>query len=160
MPDEFKWTSSWWAVALRVFLGALWIYHASMKLNPTFGGIQGIIRAMAQGNASHPNGNPIVPFKLFLLNVVLPHWQIFGVLIVTGEMLVGLSLFFGISARLGALIGIFLQVQYWMGRGYLEWLFTYPAIIVPHVVIIWTAAGRTLGVDRWLSRWKPRWPIW
>lgn len=160
VPYEQGSVSRFWVVPLRIFLGVMWLYAGIQKLNPEFGGIQRIVEVMAYGEPASPAGNPIEPFRDFLVNVVLPNWRVFGVLITAGEILVGLSLVFGIATRLGALVGVFLFFVYALGRAYLEWPPTYPILIVAHIILIWTAAGRKLGVDAWLAEKWPRWPLW
>ncbi|MBI2842179.1 MAG: DoxX family membrane protein [Armatimonadetes bacterium] len=160
MPVEKRYVSRWWAVPLRLYMAAVWLNGGIEKLNPSFGGIRGIVRVMAEGDAAHPGGNPIEPFRRFLLDIVLPNWQVFGALITLSELFVGIMLLLGVLTRLGALIGIFLFITYWMGRGYLEWAFVYPALIAAQIAIIWTRAGRTLGLDARLWRMRPRWPLW
>jgi len=159
-PVLYASASRWWAWWLRLFLAAMWLTQAIGKLNPSFGDIRGIVRVMALGNSAHPEGNPIGFFKRFLLDYVLPHWQLFGLLVTMAEMAVGLALLFGVATRLAALGGIFLQLQYAFGRAYLEWSFVYPAIILALIVLVWTAPGRVLGVDAVLARKWPKWPIW
>lgn len=160
MSGESLYVNRWWVVPLRLFLGIMWLYAALGKIGPGFDSIHRIIEVMANGTPSNPQGNPIGWYRTFLADVVLPHWRIFGVLILLGEFSVGISMLFGILTRLGALGGAFLFIQYALGRAYLEWPFTYLALIAPHAVLIWTAAGRTFGVDGWLARWKPGWLLW
>lgn len=160
MSADRVYVNRWWAVPLRLFLGVMWLYAAFEKTGSGFESIHRIVQVMAYGEPSGPGGNPIGWFRTFLSDVVLPHWRIFGVLILLGEFSVGISLLFGILTRLGALGGVFLFIQYGLGRAYLEWAFTYPALIAPHIALIWTAAGRTLGVDAWLAKKKPGWLIW
>lgn len=149
-----------WTVPLRLLLGLLWFTAALPKLKPPFTGTAKFIKMMAEGNPAFPGGNPIEPFRRFLEAVVIPHAQLFGFLVAFGELAVGISLLLGLMTRFGALVGIFLLINYWLGSGYMSWGWKFPILIAPHVLLIAGCAGRYFGLDAWLARKWPRLPIW
>lgn len=107
------------------------------------------------------HGNPYPLYKRFLLNVVIPRTAVFRYLVVVGEMLIGLSLLTGTLTRLGALFGIFANVNYALMKG------LHPgeslvdaAFIAGQLVTLLANPGRVLGVDSLLGARWPRSPLW
>ena len=77
-------------VILRITLGILWLEMGIQKLHPNFmKGLESKLRFWAEDN-------PYPWYKYFLENFAIPHWQAFGYQVMLGEILVGLSLIFGI----------------------------------------------------------------
>jgi uncharacterized membrane protein YphA (DoxX/SURF4 family) len=69
----------------------------------------------------------------------------------TAELLVALSLLFGLFTRLGALLATILSVQLYVGLAYTEWIWTYGMLVLLALVLVAVPAGRRLGVDLWLA---------
>ena len=56
-------------------------------------------------------------YKSFLINVVVPHRELFGYLVTSGEILIGLCLVLGLLTRLSSIVGIFMLLNYYFGPG-------------------------------------------
>jgi uncharacterized membrane protein YphA (DoxX/SURF4 family) len=56
-------------------------------------------------------------YQGFLHTVVVPNITAFGAMVEWGETLVGLSLLLGLFSRFGAVGGLFLALNYWLGNG-------------------------------------------
>jgi uncharacterized membrane protein YphA (DoxX/SURF4 family) len=96
-----------------------------------------------------------------VMNLTLQHVDLFARLVFVGEAFVGLSLFLGAATRLGAVIGIFLSLNYLLSKGNTPWSVNNDfAFIVGMLAVAFTHAGRTAGLDAWLSRRWPRLWIW
>jgi uncharacterized membrane protein YphA (DoxX/SURF4 family) len=101
-------------------------------------------------------------YRRFTHSVVLPHADVFGALLVLGEIYVGVALLFGVTTRLAAAVAIFLLLNFMCAKEVLPWN---PSIcdspdIVLCLVIMLGAAGRTWGLDRFLHARYPTVPIW
>ncbi|MDP9110986.1 MAG: DoxX family membrane protein [Candidatus Eremiobacteraeota bacterium] len=146
-----------WIAVLRIVLGSIWLAHGvpkflqSAQFMPPTGFMP---TAIAESVKSHSGF-----YHDFLLNVVTPHAAIFAELVRLGEVLVGLSLLFGLLTRLGALGGVFLALNYYFlnnpkpsfgSLGTLDF-----ATLVLSAVIFVLPAGRMLGVDALLGRKRP-----
>jgi thiosulfate dehydrogenase [quinone] large subunit len=92
-------------------------------------------------------------YKRFLMEYVMPHHDLFGYLVMVGEILVGLCLLVGLLTRFNASVALFMLVNYLLGPGMArggalqaqQQLF-----ILTLLVILLSGAGRTLGLDGFL----------
>src|SRR4029450_12088389 len=56
-------------------------------------------------------------YKAFLQNYVVPHSELFGYLVMLGEILVGACLLFGLFTRFSSGVGLFMLINYYLGPG-------------------------------------------
>src|SRR5574337_2219473 len=89
---------------LRIMYGILWLEQAKWKVPPDFG--------MKAGDGLWYWLNQAIQYPTwsvhhaFLTNVVLPNLILFGYVTLLTEAVIGLSLTFGLFARLGGLVEI------------------------------------------------------
>jgi len=105
--------------------------------------------------------NPFPWYRTFLEDTVLTHASLFGHLTAWGEVLVGLSLVFGLLAGLGALGGLLLSISYGLAAQHLSGAsFGLHYLLISSMVLFFIArSGRTLGLDAWIARrWPESWP--
>jgi thiosulfate dehydrogenase (quinone) large subunit len=89
-------------------------------------------------------------YKKFLLDYVVPHHELFGYLVMIGEIAVGACLLLGFCTRFAAIIGLFMLVNYLFGPGMARGgasLAQQQTFIVAMVIFILANPGRTLGLD-------------
>ncbi|HWP57689.1 MAG TPA: DoxX family protein [Candidatus Acidoferrales bacterium] len=94
-------------------------------------------------------------YKGFLQNVVMPNQELFGYLVMIGEILVGACLLLGLLTRFSAAVGLFMLINYLLGPGMARGgasLAQQQTFIVSLVIILLSNPGRTLGLDGWLFR--------
>lgn len=94
-------------------------------------------------------------YKSFLVNVVVPNKELFGTLVMYGEILVGLCLILGLLARWSSVVGLFMLLNYMFGPGMARGaavLAQQQTFIASFVVFILSSPGRTLGLDGLLFR--------
>ncbi len=133
------------AIAMvRIFVGYLWFQQLSWKLPPTFGGLH-IFVAREVGGAFIPGYGTIVK------DVLLPNFGLLGTFTFTAELLIGISLMFGIFSRFGAILATVMAVQLYVGLSNTEWYWTYGTIVLLAVVLLPIPTGRRLGIDQWLA---------
>ncbi len=78
---------------------------------PTFGGLHRYVESEAQ--------HTFVPGYSAILNTVfLAHFSLLGAGVWMAELLVGITLFFGLFTRFGALLALLLSVQLYLGLAY------------------------------------------
>ena len=102
-------------------------------------------------------GNPLGWYKDFLEGTVLPNSRTFATLQTFGEAAVGLGLILGLLTGLGALVGLFLSLNYglasqWMSFGQQGF---HVLLVTSMIVFLSARAGRTWGIDAWLLRKRP-----
>jgi len=96
-------------------------------------------------------------YKSFLVDVVAPNRELFGTLVMYGEILVGLCLVLGLLTRFSSAVGLFMLLNYYFGPGMARGgavLGQQQTFIVSLVVLLLTNPGRTLGVDGFLFKRK------
>jgi thiosulfate dehydrogenase [quinone] large subunit len=146
--------AGWALLPLRLFLAAVFLYAGWSKLsNPQF------LNPHARGYFGHfvgflAKGSPI---SGFLLHVVAPHAQLFGVLVAYGEFAIGLGTLFGVLFRPAVFFGMFLNLTYYLSATWhahpfytsddLDLLFAWSALLLAG------AGGVALTRDPWLARW-------
>jgi len=98
----------------------------------------------------------LAPYAWLVEHVILPNFTFFawGVLMV--ESALGVFLLLGLAARFWAVVGIAqsLAITLSVLNAPHEWEWSYYLMILAHVAILGTAAGRSFGLDGLL---RPRW---
>jgi thiosulfate dehydrogenase [quinone] large subunit len=89
-------------------------------------------------------------------NLVLPNFRYFGWATLTLEASLGAFLLVGLATRLWALVGIGHTLVIALSTLYAphEWVWSYLLMLMMHLLVFATAAGRFGGVDGLL---RPRW---
>lgn len=130
---------------VRIFVGLLWFQQLAWKMPPTFGGLRRYVESEAQ--------HTFIPgYKTILTNVFLTHFSLLGALVWTAELLVGITLLFGLFTRFGAALALLLSIQLYVGLAYApgEWYWTYGMLVLLALVLLAVPAGRRLGLDQLL----------
>ena len=94
-------------------------------------------------------------YKTFLQSYVVPHSEIFGYLVMIGELAVGACLLLGLFTRVNAFIGLFILVNYYLGVGMARGGFMLAhqqVFIIALAIFVLANPGRTLGLDGLLFR--------
>ena len=85
----------------------------------------------------------------FVKDVVLEHYHFFAPQVYGFEVLVALSLIAGLFTRLGALLGMLMAINLWLGlyRSPGEWPWAYFFLIIIQIMFVIQRPGRSLGLD-------------
>lgn len=146
-------TYLWHVVILRIYIG----YYVLQK------GIEKFLEGFPQrdwvgrqiGDLEKVDLYPW--YESFLAHVVIPNPELFGYLVVYGEILVGLSLIFGLLTRFSSAVGIFIFLNYVLGLGMARGrssLGMAMTFFVAMIVLFLSNPGRTLGLDGLLFKRK------
>ena len=141
---------------IRIFVGYLWFQQLFWKLPPTFAGLYGYIVRESQ-HAIIPGYGALLQHT-FLAGCTSSSSPVGCTLFVplaacvwTAELLVALSLMFGLFTRFGALLSTILALQLYIGLAYTEWIWTYGMLVLLGLGLVAIPAGRRLGIDQWLE---------
>lgn len=156
---------SQWLAVLRILVG-LWFVKAlwSKMTFVLLGGFFPFIDASPRWLATMPDlvakqaaQNPILWYKAFVEQTVLPNSTLFARCTAWGEMLVGLSLVLGCMAGLGALGGLWLSLNYGLASAHMSSasLGFHYMLVITFAVLFFVRSGRAWGLDAWIV-W--RWP--
>jgi len=139
------------AAALRVLLGLMWLYNVSWKRAPDFGqdAGNGLFKFTSYA-VSHP---VLPPYSWIVEHLVLPHFQVFGWVVLAAETALAVLLLTGTWVRAAATLGIAQSVAIALSVAYApaEWPWSYWLMIGAHVVILFSSAGRVLSVEAVLA---------
>jgi thiosulfate dehydrogenase [quinone] large subunit len=141
----------WLIAALRIGVAFLWIENAGWKRPPDFSSL----RRFTEFAITDPVAPP---FSWLVENVVLPNLTFFGWMTLLLEASLGAFLLLGLATRLWALIGIAQSVTIMMSvlNAPNEWEWSFYLMILAHLALFATAAGRSFGLDAVL---RPRWAM-
>ena len=142
-------TTRWLIALFRVGVALLWIENSGWKKPPEFSSL----RRYTEYAVSDP---VFPPFTWLVENVVLPNFTVFGWMTLLLEASLGAFLLLGLATRLWALIGIgqSLAIMLSVLNSPNEWEWSFYLMILAHVALFATAAGRSYGLDAVL---RPRW---
>ena len=141
---------------IRLFVGYLWFQQLFWKMPPDFRGLYPYIITESQ--------HTIIPGYGYILQ----HTFLAGctslstpagctafvplaACVWTAELLVSISLMFGLCTRFGAILATILSLQLYVGLAYTGWIWTYGMLVLLALFLVAIPAGRRLGIDDWLS---------
>jgi uncharacterized membrane protein YphA (DoxX/SURF4 family) len=139
-------TYLWHISLLRIYIGYYLLYQGYRKFQRDFPNGDWVGRQI--GDVAALDLYPW--YKRFLLDYVVPHQELFGYLVMLGELAVGACLLLGLFTRFSAVIGLFMLVNYFLGPGMARGgatLAQQQIFIVALVVFVLSNPGRTLGLD-------------
>jgi thiosulfate dehydrogenase [quinone] large subunit len=152
-----SWLSSMaplWPLALaRILYGVLWWQQSRWKVpsddfgRKSGGGLWYWVHQEIQF--------PTFPaYRDFLVNVMVPHWTLFGWMTLITETSIAVTLFLGFFTRLGSLVALGMAINITLGILNVphEWGWTYTMLIMFPVLFLLTDAGRSFGLDAFLVR--------
>ena len=155
-PITLSERSSTGLALLRILVGYLWFQQLFWKLPPTFAGLYGYVVRESQ-HAILPGYGALLQHTFLAgcpslsspagCTAFVP----LAACVWTAELLVSVSLLFGLFTRFGALLATVLSVQLYVGLAYTEWIWTYGMLVLLALVLVAVPAGRRLGVDLWLA---------
>lgn len=127
---------------LRILVGGMWWQQSLWKIPPNFAGL----RYWMQQEAAHA---AVALQGALVGDVVLPNLTVFGPLVYLIEVAIGVSLLLGLLSRLGAVLGVLMAVNLWLGLYSApgEWPWTYMFLVIIQAVFLIDPPGRVLGAD-------------
>ncbi len=134
---------------LRVGMALLWMQGAGWKTPPRF-------EALHQWTSYAVDRPVFGPWAWFVEHLVLPNFIFFGWITLIVEASLGAFLLIGLVTRLWALIGIGQTTAITLSalNAPNEWVWSYLLMLLMHLALFATAAGRFGGLDGVL---RPRW---
>jgi thiosulfate dehydrogenase (quinone) large subunit len=144
-------TFLWHVVILRLYVGYYLLQQGILKYHRGFPQTDWFHRQIGDLNKV-----AIYPwYKSFLIDVVVPHRELFGYLVMSGEILIGLCLVLGLLTRLSSIVGVFQLLNYYFAIGIVKGgasLAQQQTFIAILIVLALSDAGRTLGLDGFLFK--------
>ena len=139
-------TNLWYISVLRIYIGYYLLWQGFRKFQRNFPKGDWIGRQI--GDVGSLDLFPW--YKKFLLDYVVPQQELFGYLVMIGELAVGAGLLLGLFTRFSAVVGLVLLINYYLGPGMARGgatLAQQQTLIVALAIFILSNPGRTLGLD-------------
>jgi thiosulfate dehydrogenase [quinone] large subunit len=142
-----------WPLGLaRILYGYLWWQQSAWKVpSDDFGRTSGGgLWYWVQQEIQHPT---VDAYRDFLVNVMIPHWTLFGWMTLATETFIGVTLILGLFTRLGSLVAIGMAANITIGILGVphEWGWTYVMLIMLPALFLLADAGRSFGVDAFVA---------
>ena len=153
-------TLSEWSInglaLIRIFVGYLWFQQLFWKMPPDFAALYPYI--VRESLHTIIPGYGFILQHTFLLSCTNMQAAVGCTLYVplaagvwSAELIVAISLMFGLFTRAGALLGSLLAIQLYVGLAYTEWIWTYVMLVLLCLALTAIPAGRRLGFDQWFA---------
>jgi thiosulfate dehydrogenase [quinone] large subunit len=153
-PSRF---APWALLAARVFMGTFFLYEASNQLRKGWIGGDGLRNMIASALRDHSIPGP---YRSFLENVVIEHDQLFTLLVIPGEIAVGVALVLGIATRFTAIVALSMNVNFAIMNGVVTAGGLFDVLfVVLEVLLIAFAARQALSADAALAAWGIEIPL-
>jgi thiosulfate dehydrogenase [quinone] large subunit len=139
-------TYLWYLAALRIYVGYYLLWQGIRKYQRNFPKSDWVGRQIGDIAAL----DLVAWYKRFLLDYVAPHQELFGNLVMIGEIAVGAGLLLGLFTRFSAAVGLFMLINYYLGPGMARGgaaLAQQQTFILLMAIFILASPGRTLGLD-------------
>jgi uncharacterized membrane protein YphA (DoxX/SURF4 family) len=139
-------TYLWYVALLRLYIGYYLLQQGIRKFQRNFPHGDWIGRQI--GDVATLDLYPW--YKSFLLSYVMPHHELFGYLVMAGEILVGACLLLGLFTRFAAAVGLFMMINYILGPGMAKGgslIAQQQTFVVCLIVFLLSNPGRALGLD-------------
>jgi thiosulfate dehydrogenase (quinone) large subunit len=132
---------------LRVGVALMWIQNSSWKVPPDFG--KNADRGLYFWASRAVEFPVLAPYSSFVESIVLPNIAIFGWVTLLTEAGLGAFLLVGLATRFWALVGIAqtLAITLSVLNAPNEWHWSYYLMLLAHIALLGTAAGRHYGLD-------------
>jgi thiosulfate dehydrogenase [quinone] large subunit len=143
--------------AVRVGVALLWVQNAGWKTPPDFGANDSPVSGLRKFTGYAVEHEVFPPYAWLVDNVVLPNFTLFGWLVLLVEAALGAFLLIGLATRFWAAVGIAqtLAITLSVLNAPEEWHWSYFLMLIAHVALLATAAGRSYGLDGLLRRrWR------
>lgn len=146
-----------WISYLRIMLGVLFLTTWGSNLSKGFytpGGLRNFFTYVFPQSA-----NPLWWYASFIDVVILPIREFFGPFLMVSEFLLGVALLVGAFTPLVSIFAAFFIVNTYFATFGHDWPWSYVMILAILFVVFATKAGRSLGLDAWLTRRRGEPPI-
>lgn len=136
---------------MRMLIGYLWYTQTLWKQPPNFGkvGDDGGLWHFLKWEIEYPT---FEWYRWFVEHIVMPNYTFFGYQVYFVELGIATSLFLGVLTRLGALAGTAMAINLLIGLYSVpyEWAWSYAMLAMLCASLLFTGAGRVVGIDAWL----------
>jgi thiosulfate dehydrogenase [quinone] large subunit len=141
---------------VRIGVGLLWLQNAGWKTPPDFG--RGDPPGGLYLSASYAVSHQVLPPYAWLMeHVVLPNFTFFGWMVLLVEASLGAFLLIGLVTRFWAVVGVAqtIVIMFSVLKAPHEWYWSYLLMLLVHLALFATAAGRYAGLDGLLrANWQ------
>jgi thiosulfate dehydrogenase (quinone) large subunit len=140
---------------VRVGVGLLWVQNVGWKIPPDFG--QAEPPSGLYQSATYAVSHEVFhPYAVLMDRLVLPNFTFFGWMVLLVEASLGAFLLIGLATRFWAVVGMAQTVVIMLSvlNAPHEWFWSYILMLLAHMALFATSAGRYAGLD---GLFRPGW---
>ncbi len=145
----------------RIGVGLMWLQNVAWKIPPDFGQDRADdLYRFTRYAVDYP---VLPPYSWMVEHLVLPGFSVFGWITLVSETLLAVMLILGLGVRVWALVGAAMSSVIAVTVLYAphEWHWSYYLMVLVHLMLWATSAGRCYGLDGVLaSRPLAQWRSW
>lgn len=152
-------TPLFWVALLRIVLGILfidtWVSNLEKDLYTPDG-----LESFLQGQL---NDDSLSWYRSFIEDVIIPSKAVFAPFQLVTELAMGVALILGLFTRPVSFGAFFFVLNtYLISIGTGEWAWSYYTILAMLVIVFFTSAGRSIGLDTVLAKrfGENKWGLW
>ncbi len=142
-----------WLIFLRLIIGIEWFMAGIIKLiNPTY------VADMAGTLGYFASGNTHAWYVNLINNTFIPNSEVFAWLVSLGELIIGVTLIFGIFVNFSAIASIFLNLNFYFAAAWISastqsvnWI-----MMTLGFIILLSPGVKSLSVDLFVSEKIPK----
>ena len=143
-------TPLFWVALLRIVIGLMFLSTWFSNLNKGFYTPDGLLHFFT--GVFPQSENPLAWYAGFINSVILPVRTLFAPFQMVAEFLLGLALLVGGLTPLFSLAGIFFLINTFLATFGHDWPWAYLVPLSILGVLLFTRAGRAIGIDAWLVK--------
>lgn len=134
-----------WIALLRIMLGVLFLTTWYSNLGKGFYTPDGLVDFFS--NVFPQSENPLTWYAAFINGIILPIRGAFAPFQLIGEFLLGLFLLIGVLTPWTSVAAAFFTLNTFLATFGHDWPWSYAMILGILFVVLFTHAGRSLGID-------------
>jgi uncharacterized membrane protein YphA (DoxX/SURF4 family) len=146
-PNEYS------LIALRIIIALLWLSEGFIKIiDRTPGDSLNDYHFFKKQLIDMADTNPIDFIGSLIRSILVPNSEIIAWLVIILEFFLAISIIIGLLSKISGLVGmVYTGILFMSTLGWGEWLWTYPLIFLPMMVIFissFTSTEEKFGFDR------------
>ena len=137
-------------VILRIVMASMWISQSLIKVfdrtpgNPTTDYHSFLLQLQVMAST-----HPTPQIGSLIDSILVQNYELMVWMVIFTELFIGVTILFGLFSRIGSFIGMNMAIMLWiLTMGWGEWIFTYPFIFTPMLVIFISNSSHAIGFDK------------
>lgn len=134
---------------LRVIIGLMWLSEGFIKLVDRYPDPVNDYHFFLQQIQSMADTNPFPFVSSIINNFLVPNYELLAWIVILLEIFLAVSVIAGVFSRIGSFVGVvYTGILFVSALGWGEWIWTYPLIATPMLIIFISSFQTRIGLDQ------------